>query len=288
MKLLIFGPDGLLGNTIIKFFFQKNDYEVFGLLRDSSKIRFFKKNYQKNFFEIKNVLDFVDIEKKIKELRPNVIINCLGITNKNFSNNLICKYIQINSLFPHKLHQICTSLDIRLIHLSTDCIFSGRKGFYSETDIPDPIDFYGKSKFLGELNYANSITLRKSVIGHELITKNGLLEWFLSEEGPIEGYKNAIFSGLTVLELARIINDFILPRKDLNGIFNVSGLPISKYDLLKAISSEYQKSIKIIPNELIKIDRSLDSSSFNKCTGYKPKKWPELIKSMYEFNSLNS
>ena len=288
MKLLIFGSDGLLGNTIIKFFFEKKDYEVFGILRDFSKIRFFKKNYQKNFFEVKNVLDFVDLENKIKELRPNVIINCLGKTNKNLSNNLICEYIQINSLFPHKLHQISTSLDIRLIHLSTDCIFSGRKGFYSETDIPDPIDIYGKSKLLGELNYANSITLRKSVIGHELITKNGLLEWFLSEDGPIEGYKNAIFSGLTVLELARIINDFILPRKDLNGIFNVSGLPISKYDLLKAISSEYQKSIKIIPNELIKIDRSLDSSSFNKCTGYKPKKWPELIKSMYEFNSLNS
>ena len=111
---------------------------------------------------------------------------------------------------------------------------------------------------------------------------------FRSKDGLIEGYKNAIFSGLTVLELASIINDFILPRKDLNGIFNVSGLPISKYDLLKAISTEYQKSIKIIPNELIKIDRSLDSSSFNKCTGYKPKKWPELIKSMYEFNSLNS
>ena len=130
---------------------------------------------------------------------------------------------------------------------------------------------------MGELNYKNSITIRKSVIGHEITSKNGLLEWFLNQGNDVEGYKNAIFSGLTVLELAKIINDYILPRKDLNGLFNISGESISKYELLKIIADVYQKPIKIIPNELINIDRSLDSSSFNKCTGYKVKNGLNLL-----------
>ena len=168
--------------------------------------------------------------------------------------------------------------------MSSDCVFSGEKGFYSERDIPDPVDIYGKSKLLGELDFQNSITIRKSVIGHEYNSNNGLLEWFLKQEGKVKGYKKAIFSGITVLELAKIIDMYIIPNPNLRGLFHVSGQSISKYNLLKIIASEYKKIIDIIPNEEVKIDRSLNSTKFNKITGYQSKPWPKLIKSMAKYN----
>ena len=216
------------------------------------------------------------------------MINCLGITNKNISSSKNSEeFICINSLLPCRLQKICADLGSRLIHFSTDCIFSGNKGFYSENDNPDPIDLYGRSKLLGELNFENTLTIRKSVIGHELISKNGLLEWFLFQNQFVEGYKNVIFSGTTVLELAILIEKYIIPRSDLKGILNISGESISKFDLLKILAQVYDKSIEIIPNESMKINRTLNGSQFNKLTGYKISSWSSLIKSMYEFNLLN-
>ena len=190
-------------------------------------------------------------------------------------------------MFPFRLKEICAEIKSRLILFSSDCVFSGEKGFYSEKDNPDPTDIYGKSKLLGELDNENIITIRKSVIGHELDSKKGLLEWFLNQEGSVEGYKEAIFSGLTVLELARIIDMYILPNKDIKGIIHLSGDPISKYDLLKIIANQYKKIINIEPNEEIKTDRSLNSEYFKNLTGYKSDPWPLLVKSMKEFNLLN-
>ena len=289
MKLLILGSNGLLGNTLTKYFFEKNNYETFGFLRDSSKLKFFKKNYISRLIIIQDILDIIDLRRKIKELMPDVVINCIGQTNKisgqNFNN--IERYINLNSLFPFRLMEICVEVKSRLIHFSSDCVFSGEKGFYSEKDNPDPKDIYGKSKLLGELENENIITIRKSVIGHELDSKNGLLEWFLNQEESVEGYKEAIFSGLTVLELARIIDMYILPNKNIKGIIHLSAEPISKYDLLGLIANQYNKLIKIEPNKEIKIDRSLNSEYFKNLTGYKSDPWPILIKSMEEFNLLN-
>ena len=289
MKLLILGANGLLGNTLTKYFFEKNNYETYGFLRDSSKLKFFKRKYISRLIIIQDVLNINDLRRKIKELMPDVIINCIGQTNKIRGENLnnIEKYINLNSLFPFRLKEICGEIKSRLIHFSSDCVFSGENGFYSEKDNPDPTDIYGKSKLLGELDYENIITIRKSVIGHELDSKKGLLEWFLNHEGIVEGYKEAIFSGLTVLELARIIDMYILPNKDIKGIIHLSGDPISKYDLLKIIANQYNKIIKIEPNEDIKIDRSLNSDNFKNLTEYKSKPWPLLVKSMEEFNLLN-
>ena len=286
MKILILGSNGLLGNTLTKYFFEKTNFETFGTLRDFSKIYFFNEKYHKRIINFSSIQNSTELEKIIKSIKPNVIINCLGITNKYKTINfeLFQSYIKINSLFPHELCEICSRYNIRLIHFSSDCIFSGLKGFYNENDIADPIDIYGKSKLLGELYYENSITIRKSVIGHELYKKNGLLEWFLNQEKKVNGYKKVIFSGLTVLELARIITKHIIPNVNLNGLSNVSGDSISKFDLLKIIADVYQKPIDIIPNELKSIDRSLDGSRFNTITGYKTRPWPELIKDMYDFN----
>ena len=289
MKLLILGSSGLLGNTLTKYFFEKNNYETYGFLRNSSKLKFFKRKYINRLFIIQNILNINELRRQIKELRPDVIINCIGQTNKIKGQNInnIENYININSLFPFKLKEICDEIESRLIHFSSDCVFSGEKGFYSEKDNPDPNDIYGKSKLLGELDNENIITIRKSVIGHELDSKNGLLEWFLNQEESVEGYKEAIFSGLTVLELARIIDMYILPNKDIKGIIHLSAEPISKYDLLGLIANQYNKLIKIKPNKEIKIDRSLNSEYFKNLTGYKSDPWPILIKSMEEFNLLN-
>ncbi len=289
MKLLILGANGLLGNTLTKYFFEKNNYETYGFLRDSSKLKFFKRKYISRLIIIQDVLNINNLRRKIKELMPDVIINCIGQTNKITGENLnnIEKYIKLNSFFPFILKEICGEIKSRLIHFSSDCVFSGEKGFYSEKDNPDPTDLYGKSKLLGELDNENIITIRKSAIGHELDSKKGLLEWFLHHEGIVEGYKEAIFSGLTVLELARVIDMYILPNKDIKGIIHLSGDPISKYDLLKIIANQYNKIIKIEPNEDIKIDRTLNSDYFKKLTGYQSEPWPLLVKSMEEFNLLN-
>ena len=289
MKILILGCNGLLGNTLTKYFFQKSCYETFGFLRDATKLRFFNKEYLENLFLINDVLDIEYLKMKIKELKPDVIINCIGMTNKIKKQDIgfVEKYISVNSIFPHNLKELCFELGIRLIHFSTDCVFSGNKGFYNESEHPDPIDIYGRSKLLGELEFENTITIRKSAIGHELVSKNGLLEWFINQQEKVLGYKETIFSGLTVLELASIIDMYILPNQDLSGIFHISGQPISKYDLLKIIADVYQKQINIIPDHLIKVDRSLNAENFSKLTGYKTKSWKSLIKSMSEFNLLN-
>jgi len=288
MKIIILGCSGLLGNTITKYFLGINDFETYPIIRDSSKIKFFGKNFYKNFIEIKNVFDLSGFEKKIKPLRADIIINCLGVTNKFFSKNpnMIQNFIKINSLFPHQLYQLCSELNIRLIHFSSDCIFSGKKGSYSEFDIPDPIDIYGKSKLLGELDYEKCLTIRKSVIGHEILSKNGLLEWFIDQKNDVKGFKKVLFSGLTTLELSRILEKHIIPMNDLNGIINVTGKSITKYDLLKKIAKFYKKSIKVIPDESVEIDRSLDGSNFTRLSGYSPKSWDELIISMHQFNML--
>lgn len=286
---MIFGSNGLLGNTFTRYFLSKENYETLGVVRNHYKISYFHEKFHSNFLIIKNIFDVNKLEKEIRNFKPNAIINCLGLTNKIKSRNadFFEKYIQINSLFPHQLYRICDNYGIRLIQLSTDCVFSGKKGFYNELDHPDPTDIYGKSKLLGELNYKNCLTIRKSVIGHEFFSKNGLLEWFLNKNEYVEGYRKAIFSGLTCLELAEILSLYILPQKDLYGILHISGQPVSKYDLLKEIAEEYNKNINIIPNDTIKIDRSMDASIFNKLSGYKPKLWSELIKSMHEFNLSN-
>ena len=289
MKLLILGSNGLIGNTLTKYFLSKNNYEITGVVRNDSKINLFSRNYKQNFVTISNLLNFNAIERTIEKIQPNLVINCIGLTNKvKYKDfNLVESYIKINSLFPHKLYEICNKYEIRLIHLSSDCVFSGKKGFYDENDLPDPNDIYGRSKLLGEIDNKNSITIRKSVIGHELGTEKGLLEWFLSQQEVVKGFKNAIFSGITVLELANLIENFIIPNKNLHGLLHVSGNSISKYDLLKIIAEVYNKSINICPDQSIKIDRSLNSAKFNKLTGYKIKPWPILIKSMHEFNLLN-
>jgi dTDP-4-dehydrorhamnose reductase len=167
--------------------------------------------------------------------------------------------------------------------MGTDCVFSGAKGMYTEADASDAIDLYGRSKYLGEVDYSHAITLRTSIIGHELDAARSLVGWFLSKEGSVRGYKRAIFSGLPTVEIARVIRDYVIPYPELQGVYHVSAEPINKFDLLTLVAQVYGKTITIISDEHLVINRSLDSTRFRQATGFAPKSWLEQIISMRDF-----
>ena len=286
-KVLILGSTGLLGSTISKYFSIKSNFNCFGTIRknsDKKKLKYIKniKLYKVDFDKSRN------LKKVFKMIKPNLIINCIGVVKQVLNKNTNSEIIRINSFLPHHLSELANEYNkIRFIHFSTDCVFSGLKGNYSEYDITDAKDIYGLSKMLGEVNYPNSITLRTSIIGHELNTKHSLLDWFLSQKKSIKGYKKTIFSGLTTLEISKVLEKYIIPNKTMKGIYHLSGKPISKYDLLNIIKKTYKKKIKIIPDSKIKINRSLNSRLFKKVTGYKPPTWNKLIQEMHDFYKYN-
>ena len=186
-------------------------------------------------------------------------------------------------MLPRKLFNICESINAKLIHISTDCVFNGKKGSYKESDNPNATDIYGRAKLLGEVINSKSITLRTSIIGHEISTSHSLLEWFLSQKDDIDGYGKAVFSGLTTVELARVIHDFVIPNLNLSGLYNISSEPINKFDLLSLIAEQYRKDIKINKNKKLVIDRSLNSDKFRSETGFKSLSWKDMIYEMYKF-----
>ena len=221
------------------------------------------------------------VEKKLNKFKPNLVINCIGIIKqKNYYQESDMFYA--NAVFPHELSKICTSLSSRLIHFSTDCVFDGKLGNYSENFYPNAVDIYGLSKKIGELNNSNSVTIRTSIIGHEIGTAHGLLEWFLKQKKKCFGFCKFYFSGFPTQEIFDILQQNVIPNlSKLRGLYHLSSDRISKYELLKLISQIYQKDIKIIKSKTIQIDRSLNSDKIKKIIKYKPKSWYELIQKMY-------
>jgi len=282
-KILILGASGMLGSTMIRLFAESEHFDVTGAVRSASGVRFLPDHLQKSIVSGIDAEDMVSVRKLISNLRPDVVVNCIGLVKQLSDVNDPLVALPINSLFPHKLARCCLELGARVIHLSTDCLFTGRDGFYKETDVADAHDLYGISKRLGEIDYDNAITLRTSIIGHELNGNRSLVSWFLSQEGRVEGYKNAIFSGLPTVEMSRIIRDYVIPNSDLRGVYHVSADPINKFDLLSLVAEIYEKDIKIEGSEGFVIDRSLDSTRFRGLTGYNPPSWRELIMSMKKF-----
>jgi dTDP-4-dehydrorhamnose reductase len=217
-------------------------------------------------------------------VHPDVVINCIGLVKQLAEADAPLIAIPINSLLPHRLARLCELAGARLVHMSTDCVFSGEKGMYTEADAADAKDLYGRSKYLGEVDYPHAITLRTSIIGHELDGARSLIGWFLAQEGSVKGYRRAIFSGLPTVEIARVIRDHVISHPDLHGIYHVSAEPINKFDLLTLVAQTYGKAIDISADDQLVIDRSLDSTRFRQATGFKPKPWPELVRSMREFS----
>ena len=236
---------------------------------------------EKKTFSNINVETSAAVETVIKAVKPDVIVNAVGIIKQIETSKDIIKTLTINTLFPHQLAVLAKSYETRLINISTDCVFSGKKGNYSEADRPDADDLYGKSKNLGEVLAENCLTLRTSIIGRELKTSHSLVEWFLSQAGKkVKGYKNAVFSGFPTIVLADIIADLMVNHKKLKGLYHVSSQPINKFALLYLLKKAYQIDIEIEPFEEFKIDRSLDSTKFKKETNFQPTSWEEMVKQM--------
>ena len=284
--ILVLGASGMLGSAIFKLFIEKNE-PVIGTVRNTKSLQLFPLPLQNRLINNIDILDDDCLQSLIDSIKPTIIINCVGIVKQLSESYDPLVAIPINSILPHRLANLCTSKKIRLIHLSTDCVFSGSHGKYLEGDFPDANDLYGRSKYLGEVDYPGCVTLRTSIIGRELNSNKSLIDWFLSQNSAVKGYTKAIFSGLPTNEMAKVIRDFVIPNPSLRGLYHVSVNPICKFDLLRLVSDVYSKKINIIPDDLVSIDRSLNSEKFCKATGFKPKSWPLLIEEMHHFGCLN-
>lgn len=283
MKILVLGASGMLGNAIFRVMIHGGHHEVFGSARSASVKKFFADKLAGNIITGIDVENSDSLAGLFSDVRPDVVINCIGLVKQLAKANDPLNALPINALLPHRLARLCELVRARLVHISTDCVFSGRKGDYLETDEADAQDLYGRSKLIGEVEYPHTVTLRTSIIGHELNSTHGLIGWFLAQQGPVKGFTNAIFSGLPTCELARVIRDQVLQHKNLRGLYHVAAQPISKHDLLEIVNQEYDKGLKIEPDDRLKIDRSLNASRFREATGYLAPTWPDLIAQMREF-----
>ncbi|WP_280921287.1 dTDP-4-dehydrorhamnose reductase family protein [Methylobacterium sp. PvR107] len=283
VRVAVLGVSGMLGSAAFHILSERLPGQVCGTARSSAILRAFQPEAAENIAVGLDVQDFDALAGFLRETRPTVIVNCIGVVKQLATAEDPLTAIPINSLLPHRLARLADLIGARLIHVSTDCVFTGEKGGYTEGDRPDAKDLYGRSKLLGEVDYENAITLRTSIIGHEIGSQNGLVEWFLAQQGRVKGYRNAIFSGLTTDELVRVIVDYVMPAPELRGVYHVSVDPISKFDLLSIVKNAYGRTTEIEPDDEIAVDRSLDSRRFRSAVGYVPSHWPDLIKRMRAF-----
>jgi len=278
MSILVLGATGLIGNRLVRTL--SEDFDVFGTTRQMkfSNPKFYQLLKKDNWLINTDPKKMFELEAKIKKLKPNVIVNCLGITKQKTGEFDIQECVTVNALFPHQLSTICRELDIRLIHFSTDCVFSGQKGNYTEGDIPDPIDTYGRTKVLGDLLNNQDLTIRTSFVGREISSFMNLFEWAIRNKNKkIHAYPNAIYSGLTTLTLSQIIKTIIVNHPKLSGLWHISSEPVSKYELLRNLNKELSLEMDIQKDESFICDRSLNSDSFRKETQIKIPNWSEMI-----------
>ena len=283
-RVLVLGVSGMLGNAVLRVFAQSSRYSVMGSARSVGMLQLLPSELREHVVCGVDVENTDSLMRLFALARPDVVINCIGLVKQLAEADDPLAAIPINALLPHRLARLCDVSRARLVHMSTDCVFSGTRGMYCEQDVSDANDLYGRSKYLGEVDYSHAVTLRTSIIGHELSSAHGLVGWFLAQQVPVKGYSRAIFSGLPTVELACVMRDFVVPNPELRGLYHVSAEPINKYELLKLVAQVYGKSTDITPDDKVAIDRSLDSSRFREITGYQSPGWPELVRRMHEFS----
>lgn len=284
MKILVVGVTGMLGSAVFRRFAVDEGHITFGTLRSRKGLGYFPDAWHERLICDIDVLNQDMLAGVLSDIRPEVIINCAGLIKQhpNASDPLVA--LPINAMFPHRLAALARLVGARLVHISTDCVFSGRKGMYTENDVSDAEDLYGKSKYIGEVrDLSHAVTLRTSIIGHELSSNVSLVDWFLSQTGSVKGFDRAIFSGLPTVELADIIKNVVVSHSDLHGLYHVSAEPISKHDLLKLVAEVYEKDIDIRHDRSVVIDRSLDSTRFRKATAYAVPSWRDLVSRMRDW-----
>jgi dTDP-4-dehydrorhamnose reductase len=280
MKILVLGAYGMLGHKL--FTRLGKGFDVYGTCRELKANETWSWMFPAaRMFPLIRAEDPGTVVTPIRKVKPDVVINCIGIVKQLDAANDPIQTITVNALFPHQLAKICDQEHARLIHFSTDCVFSGKRGTYKPVDLTDAEDLYGRTKALGEVNKQGCVTIRSSIIGRELGTRNGLVEWFLSQRGKrVQGYKNAIYSGFTTIEMSNIVRMLIEEHPELSGMVQVASRPISKCDLLNLIREKMRLDIEIEPESEHRIDRSLDGSTFDKQTGYTPPSWESMIEEL--------
>ena len=283
MRVLVLGVSGMLGSAVFREFEGDGKNEVWGLMRNEAFLPYFSPAQQRRIVIGVDVLDEAALSSTFERVSPDVVINCVGLIKQKEHADDPLAVLPINAMLPHRLVSICAPGKARLVHISTDCVFSGRKGMYTEDDLSDAEDLYGKSKHIGELHsFGHAITLRTSIVGRELNSSRALVDWFLAQQGEVQGFRRSIFSGMTAIELARVIRDVVLPHTELHGLYHVSSEPISKLELLKLIATHYGKAIVVQPDDSLVIDRSLDSTRFRQATGYRAPSWESMVRVMHE------
>jgi dTDP-4-dehydrorhamnose reductase len=289
MRILILGGDGMLGHRLLMHL-QQQEHDVRVTLRQQLADYYYAQYglfTQENSYTGVEVRDMGRLLEVMADFRPEAVVNAVGIIKQREAAKEAIPSLEINSILPHRLALLCNATGARLVHMSTDCVFSGRRGNYTEDDVADAEDLYGRTKLLGEVTQPGCVTLRSSIIGLELSRtkkkkkKTGLIEWFLAQRGEIRGFTKAIYTGLTTAEMSRVIERVLLEHPELSGLWQVASAPINKYDLLVRFSEVLgRRDIEIIPDDAVKIDRSLVPVAFEKATGYSAPGWDEMLEEL--------
>ncbi len=283
-RVLVLGASGMLGNAMLRFFADSKGFDVVGSARSSGAVSRLRPDLQARVRTNVDVENPDVLARLLDQERPDVVVNCIGLVKQLAQANDPLTALPINAMFPHRISRLCSLVGARFVHVSTDCVFDGKRGGYREDDKPDAYDLYGRSKLLGEVTeHAHAITLRTSIIGTELGSAHGLVGWFLAQKAAVRGFSRAVFSGVPTVELARIVRDHVIPHPGLHGLYQVSAAPIDKFSLLSLVGKSYDHPISITPDDSLVIDRSLDSTRFRAATGYQPPSWPELVQRMRDF-----
>ncbi len=282
MKILVLGATGMLGYSIFKNLSEYAHLDVRATVRSTKGLEQYYVGLEDKLIKSVDVLSMPVVEAVINDVAPNIVINCIGLIKQQSSAKKAINAIQINSLLPHQLAEVCDKYEAKLIHFSTDCVFDGRDGGYQEDDLPSASDLYGKSKHLGEVAYAPHLTLRTSIIGHELSSSLSLIDWFLSQEGEINGYSKAVFSGMPTCYIAKLLGEHLSDINSISGLYHLAVDSIDKRSLLENVAKIYQKKITINNQDSFVINRSLNGDKLNRTLGLRHLKWGDLIALMHQ------
>jgi dTDP-4-dehydrorhamnose reductase len=280
-RILVVGASGMLGHEAVRVL--APDFEVWGACRHPELLPDLGVPAERMLGGL-DLTDMGTASSLVESVRPDLVVNAAGIVKQRADAKAAVPSITVNSLWPHVLAEACERQGARMVHVSTDCVFSGSRGMYTEDDVPDAFDLYGRSKLLGEVaDRDNTVTLRTSIIGWQLGAPTGLVAWFGEHRHEaLKGYTRAVFSGLTTRALTEVVRDVVMPDASLSGLWQVSVEPIDKFTLLTTLAGKLGWDVDITPVDEPAIDRSLDSTRFRERTGWTPPSWDEMLTRLAE------
>lgn len=281
MRILVLGASGMIGHRLF-WELAHLGHDVYGSVRSpGEKFNQFVTKFNNKIFKSIDARQFSTVSSLLEKIKPDLIINAIGIVKQNKNANDWEQCIELNSLFPQRLALECAQRKIRMIQLSTDCVFSGEKGNYTEQDWPDATDCYGKSKILGEVvGNPFVLTVRTSTVGNEIENRKGLLEWFLNSTGEVKGFKGALYSGFTTKELAKVFHEHVFPQQNLSGLYHISAPVINKFELLQIFKKHFKKEINIVQDDSLKVKRDLCDNKFRKVTKFVKPDWDKMVEEL--------